>query len=311
VIPARAPSGAGHVSTLARRRAGAAAASPARLPSSTSSVYLSSKLSPFATQGGLRLALAAALLVLAPAPAPARGAARDGRRTLSVAAAANLEAVLPDLQAAFEAERPGAAVRLTLGASGSFFAQIRNGAPFDVFLSADAGYPRQLVRAGLAREEDLAVYATGTLAVWAPARTRLDLEGRGLAALADPALRKLAVANPALAPYGRAAEAALRAAGILPLVKDRLVLGESVGQAAQFAQSGAADAALVPLSLTFAPALRGGKVLPVPAGLYAPQPQAAVALAGARDPELARAFLRFLVGPAGRAVLSRYGYGPP
>lgn len=250
-------------------------------------------------------ASAAALLALGPGPAAA------SPRALAVAAAANLEAVLPDLAAAFEAEHPGADVRVTLGASGSFFAQIQNGAPFDVFLSADAEYPRKLVRAGLAREEDLAVYATGTLVVWAPAGTRLELEARGLAALADPALRKLALANPALAPYGRAAEAALRAAGVFPAVKDRLVLGESVGQAAQFAQSGAADAALVPLSLTFAPALRGGKVFPVPAGLYPAQPQSAVALSRARDPELARAFVTFVAGPKGRAVLSRFGYAPP
>ncbi|HEY6001833.1 MAG TPA: molybdate ABC transporter substrate-binding protein [Anaeromyxobacter sp.] len=254
--------------------------------------------------------MAAAALALLLVPGPGAAAATAGR-PLSVAAAANLEAVLPDLKAAFEAERAGAEVRFTLGASGSFFAQIGNGAPFDVFLSADAEYPQRIVRAGLAREEDLAVYATGTLVVWAPAGTRLALEERGLAALADPALRKLAIANPALAPYGRAAEAALRASGVLPAVKDRLVLGESVGQAAQFAQSGAADAALVPRSLTFAPALRGGKVFPVPAGLYPAQPQSAVALSRARDLEAARAFVRFLAGPKARAVLSRYGYGPP
>jgi molybdate transport system substrate-binding protein len=269
-------------------------------------------LLPFVTHGGRwtgRAAAAAALLLVL---APARGAAPGTpARILAVAAAANLEPVLPELAAAFEAEHPGAAVRVTLGASGSFFAQIRNGAPFDVFLSADAEYPRRLVEAGVGREEDLVVYATGTLVVWAPAGTRLDLEGRGLAALADPALRKLAIANPALAPYGRAAEAALRAAGVLDAVKARLVLGESVAQAAQFAQSGAADAALLPLSLTLAPALRGGKVFPVPAGLYPAQPQSALAMARAREPELARAFVRFLTGARSRAVLSRSGYGPP
>jgi molybdate transport system substrate-binding protein len=267
-------------------------------------------LLPFATQRGHRLGLAAAAVALL-ALGPGAQAAAASPRPLAVAAAANLEPVLPALGAAFEAEHRGAVVRWTLGASGSFFAQIGNGAPFDVFLSADAEYPQKLVRAGLAREEDLAVYATGTLVVWAPAGTPLALEERGLAALADPALRKLAIANPALAPYGRAAEAALRAAGVFPAVKDRLVLGESVGQAAQFAQSGAADAALVPLSLTFAPALRGGKVFRVPAGLYPAQPQSAVALSRARDPELARGFVRFLAGPKGRAVLSRYGYAPP
>ena len=271
---------------------------------------------PLATQGGI----AGVLLLLAAAaparPAPAgRGSAgpsRPGAVTpLAVAAAANLEPVLPELEAGFEAAHPGVDVRITVGASGSFFAQIRNGAPFDVFLSADAEYPRKLVEAGLGRKEDVAVYATGELVVWAPASSTLDLERRGLAALADPALRKLAVANPALAPYGRAAEAALRAAGVLAAVKGRLVLGESVAQAAQFAQSGAADAALVPRSLTFAPALRDGKILPVPEGSHPPLPQAALPLAGAREPGLARAFVAFVAGPQGRAVLGRWGYGPP
>lgn len=258
----------------------------------------------------LRAAFAAALLALSSSAALPASAAEPAR-PLAVAAAANLEAVLPELSAAFEAEHPGVAVRATIGASGSFYAQLRNGAPFDVFLSADAEYPRRLIEAGLGRAEDAAVYATGTLVVWAPAGTPLDLERRGLAALSDPSLRKLAIANPAVAPFGRAAEAALRTAGVLDAVKDRLVLGESVAQAAQFAQSGAADAALVPLSLTFAPALRAGKVFPVPAELYPPQPQAALALAGAREPKLARAFVRFVAGAKGRAVLSRHGYGPP
>jgi molybdate transport system substrate-binding protein len=265
-------------------------------------------LLPFATKRWSRAARAAAAALLLASAGHGHAASP---RTLAVAAAANLEAVLPELKASFEAERPGAEVRFTVGSSGSFFAQIGNGAPFDVFLSADADYPRRLVQAGLAREEDLAVYATGALVVWAPAGSRLALEEKGLAALADPSVKKIAIANPALAPYGRAAEAALRAAGIFPAVKDRLVLGENVGQAAQFAQSGGADAALLPLSLTFAPALRGGKVLAVPASLYPPQPQSAVALARAREPDLARAFVRFLAGPAARAVLSGHGYGPP
>jgi molybdate transport system substrate-binding protein len=265
-------------------------------------------LLPIATQRGgrARRALLAAVAVLAAGPAGAAPA-----RPLAVAAAANLDPVLPELKAAFAAEHPGVEVRTTLGSSGNFFAQVRNGAPFDVFLSADAEYPRKLVAAGLGREEDLAVYATGTLVAWAPAGSPIDLAGRGLAALADPAVRKLAIANPALAPYGRAAEAALRSAGLLAAVKDRLVLGESVAQAAQFAQSGAADAAILPASVALAPPLRGGKVFAIPPGAAPAQPQAALALAGARDPELARAFVQFLLGPKGRAVLARHGYGPP
>lgn len=263
---------------------------------------------PFATYRSLR-GLAAAALALALAAGPAAGA--PPRRTLAVAAASNLDRAVDDLAAAFETEHPGVTVAATLGASGNFVAQLLNGAPFDVFLSADAEYPRQVVLAGLARGADVLVYARGKLVVWTPPGSRLDLEREGLAALASPGVRKLAIANPAVAPYGRAAVAALRAAGIHDAVKDRLVLGQNVSQAAQFAQTGAADAAIVPLSLTSAPALAAGRVHPLPAGSYPPQPQAAVALAGAREPALARAFLAFLAGPGGRAILLRHGYEIP
>ncbi len=251
------------------------------------------------------LALAAALAVPGGAPAAA------GKRTLAVAAASNLEKAVGELARAFEAEHPGVSVAVTLGASGGFYAQLRNGAPFDVFLSADAEYPRKVVEAGLARPEDEVVYARGTLVVWTPPGSTLDLARDGLAALAGPAVKRLAIANPAIAPYGRAAEAALRAAGLHAAVKDRLVLGQNVSQAAQFAQSGAADAAIVPRSLTSLPALAAGRSHPLPEGSYPPQPQAAVALAGARDPALARVFLAFLAGPRGREILLRNGYEAP
>ncbi len=204
----------------------------------------------------------------------------------------------------------GVAVAVTAGASGAFFAQLRSGAPFDVFFSADRDYPRRLVEAGLAPGGEV-VYAIGLLAVWTPAGSPLDLAGRGLAALADPAARRIAIANPALAPYGRAAEAALRSSGVYEAVKDRLVLGESVGQAAQFARSGAADAALLPLSLARGPELSGGRAWTVPAAAHPPIAQSAVVLRDAREPALAAAFLRFATGPGGRAVLARHGYALP
>ncbi len=248
------------------------------------------------------------MFLLAALPRPA--AARDVR-TVRIAAAANLKVALEALGRGFEAERPGTKVTLTFGASGSLFAQAENGAPFDAFFSADTGYPRKLVEAGVAAGEDEVIYATGKLVVWAPKGSPLALEEQGLAALAGPAVRKLALANPAVAPYGRAAEAALRSAGILEAVKGRLVFGQNVSQAAQFAQSGAADAALVPLSLTFAPELADGKVFVVPAASYPVQEQSAVVLRAAKEPELARAFVRYVAGPRGRELLARYGYGLP
>lgn len=232
-------------------------------------------------------------------------------RTVQVAAAANLKLAMEALALGFESERPGAKVTLTFGASGSLFAQVENGAPFDAFFSADTGYPHALVEAGLAAKEDEVVYATGKLVVWAPKGSALPLEEEGLPALAGPAVRKLAIANPAVAPYGRVAEAALRSAGVLEAVKGRLVLGQNVSQAAQFAQSGAADAALVPLSLTFAPELADGKIFAVPAASYPVQEQSAVVLRAAKEAELARAFVRYVAGARGRELLSRYGYGLP
>jgi molybdate transport system substrate-binding protein len=248
--------------------------------------------------------LALALLLSAPAPTPPR-------RTVAVAAAANLKAAAEALKRGFEAEHPGVEVRLTLGASGALFAQIQNGAPFDLFLSADRDYPDKLVAAGLAAAADERPYAFGRLVAWLPPGSTLDLEQRGLAALADPGVRRIAIANPAVAPFGRAAEAALKAAGVLEGVKGKLVLGTSVGQAAQFATTGAADVALLPYSLTFERELAGGRVVMVSPALYPRIEQSGVVLAGAREPALARDLLDLLTGEKGRAILARSGYGLP
>jgi molybdate transport system substrate-binding protein len=138
------------------------------------------------------------------------------------------------------------------------------------------------------------------------------VEARGLAALAEPAVRRVAIANPAIAPYGRAAEAALRAAGVLDAVRPKLVLGESVAQAAQLAHAGAVDAALLPASVALAPQLAAaGAAVAIPTDLAPPVPQAAAVLSGARAADLARAFLAFVTGPRGRAILARHGYDPP
>jgi molybdate transport system substrate-binding protein len=232
------------------------------------------------------------------------------RRPLAIAAAANLRPTIDAVARAFEAERSDAEVRVTYGASGTLHAQIVAGAPFDVFLSADRDSPRALVAAGLASGE--VVYAIGQLTVWVPHGSRLDLARDGLAALARPEVRRVAIPNPALAPYGRAAIAALEHAGALDAVRPKLVLGESVAQAAQFAHSGSADAAFVPRSLALLPALAGaGRAVPVPPRAHAPIEQSAILLGRARSPALARAFLSFLRGEKGRALLAEAGYGLP
>ncbi len=248
-----------------------------------------------------------ALALLAAAPGPAQAA----KRPLSVAAAANLKIAAEELKKAFEAQDPGVAVTLTFGASGAFFAQIQNGAPFDVFLSADREYPARVIAARLGAAADERIYAIGKLVAWLPPGSKVDLERRGLAALADPAVKRIAIANPAVAPFGRAAERALEAAGVHDAVKDKLVLGMSVGQTAQFATTGGADVAFLPHSLTFGKELAGGKVVFVPEALYPRIEQSGLVLGAARDPALARAFLAFVTGEEGRAILARYGYGLP
>jgi molybdate transport system substrate-binding protein len=252
---------------------------------------------------------ALALLLLLATTARAGGP----RRPLAVAAAASLRLAAEELAAAFQAEQRGVEVALTFGASGTFFAQIRSGAPFDLFLSADREYPAKLVAAGLGAAADERTYAFGKLVAWLPPGSTLApaLERRGLAALADPSVRRVAMANPALAPFGRATEAALAAAGVREAVEAKRVLGASASQAAQFATTGAADVALLPLSLTRGEELAAGRVVPIPETLYPRIEQSALVLSTARDPALARAFLAFLTGPKGRAILTRYGYGLP
>jgi molybdate transport system substrate-binding protein len=251
----------------------------------------------------------ALLALLASLALPAR--AEAPRRTISVAVAASLKDAAEELEKGFEAARPGVEVLVTLGASGTFFAQIRNGAPFDVFLSADRDYPLRMVAEKLGAAADERVYAFGKLVAWLPPGSTLDLEKRGLAALADPGVRRIAIANPAVAPFGRATEAAFKAAGVYGAVREKLVLGTSVAQAAQFATTGSVDVAFLPLSLTFGKELTAGRVVPVAESLYPRIEQSGIVLAGAREPALARAFLAYVTGAEGRAILARYGYGLP
>jgi molybdate transport system substrate-binding protein len=252
--------------------------------------------------------------VLATAAAIAGGSAPAGRPTakLSVAAAANLKPALEEVARAFERGRAGSEVVITFGASGTFVAQIHQGAPFDVFLSADREFPAKVVETGMAAAEGEVVYAIGKLALWVPKASPLEVEKTGLRSVADPRLRKLAIANPAIAPYGRAALAALRAAGVYEAVKDRMVLGQNVSQAAQFAQSGAADAALLPLSMVRAPALQqSGRAVAVPDAWYPRLEQSGLVLRASPHAALGREFLSFVTGPAGRSILARHGYGLP
>src|SRR5206468_9754557 len=169
----------------------------------------------------------------------AGGAPRCLAQGLTVAAASDLQSALPAIASRFE-NATGQPVRLTFGSSGNFFAQIQNGAPFDLFLSADIDYPRRLASSGLAERGSLREYAVGRVVLWTRTDSGVDVK-RGLAVLEDSRVRRIAIANPEHAPYGRAAVAALRHEGLYDRVRDKFVLGENISQAAQFADSGSAD----------------------------------------------------------------------
>jgi molybdate transport system substrate-binding protein len=238
-------------------------------------------------------------------------ATRAEPRTLTIAAAANLAIVLDEIVTGFEKENPGVAVRVSCGASGAMYAQIENGAPFDIFLSAEGEMPRKLAEAGRSRGGPF-VYAFGKLALWVPNDSKLDVEKRGVEALLDQSVRRIAIANPAVAPYGVAAEAALRSSGVYDRLKAKLVLGKSVQQAAQFAQSGNAQAAFLPVSLVTAPPLGDeGRYVLVPPGAYPPIEQAGIILETSKSSALAEIFTAYLLGAHGRAALEKSGFDLP
>jgi molybdate transport system substrate-binding protein len=229
---------------------------------------------------------------------------------IRVAAAADLQFAMQDVAAQFE-KRTGTKVNVTYGSSGNFFSQIQNGAPFDLFFSADIDYPRKLEAAGLAEPGTLYKYAVGRIVIWTPADSKVDVTRDGWKSLLDPSVQKISIANPEHAPYGRAAVAAMQKAGIYEQVKAKLVYGENISQAAQFVQSGNAQAGIVAMSLAVSPGMKEGKRWEIPADLHPPIEQGAIVLTSAKNKEPARAFLEFVKGEAGRATLSRYGFTFP
>ncbi len=229
---------------------------------------------------------------------------------LMVAAASDLNFAFKELTAEYE-RATGTHVKLSLGSSGNFFSQIQHGAPYDLYFSADIGYPKKLEEAGLAVPGSLYRYAVGRIVLWKRNGSPVDV-ARGLDALRDPTIRKIAIANPKHAPYGRAAVAAMQHFQVYDRVKDKLVLGENISQAAQFVESGAADVGILALSLALAPSMRaGGTYWEIPAGAHPPLDQGAVILKSSTNQPEARKFLEFLVGPRGREIMRRYGFALP
>lgn len=231
---------------------------------------------------------------------------------LTVAAAADLKFALDDLAAEFHTNHSTVAVDVTYGSSGNFYTQLHNDAPFDLFFSADIEYPRKLAEAGLALETNVFLYAVGRIVVWVPAQSPLEVETLGIRTLLNPSVKKIAVANPQHAPYGRAAVAALKSLKIYDQVAPRLVYGENIVQTAQFVQSGAADVGIIALSLAAAPQMRdSGRYWSVPLDTYPKMDQGGIILESTKEPAAARAFRDFVLGEHGRDVLKRYGFFPP
>ena len=229
---------------------------------------------------------------------------------VTIAAASDLSFAFKEIVAEFE-KTTGGHVKLTLGSSGNFYAQIQNGAPFDLYFSADIGYPKKLEEAGLTVPGSLYPYAVGRIVLWTGKGSHLDLS-KGLESLREPTIKKIAIANPKHAPYGRAAVAAMDYFNVYDQVKDRLILGENISQAAQFIESGACDAGIIALSLALAPAMKtAGQYWEIPATAHLPLEQGAVILKQSKNPEAAKQFLEFMKGPQGQEIMKRYGFTVP
>lgn len=231
---------------------------------------------------------------------------------VTVAVAASMRPAFEEVAVACAEKHPGLEIVPAFGASGTFFAQLSQKAPFDLFLSADTQYPAKLVSEGLAPAEAVFPYAVGRLVLWAPKTAGLDIANRGMEALTDARVAKISIANPEVAPYGRAAIAAFKHFGVEEATRDRLVRGENVGQAAQFTQSGAAQAGLFAWSLALAPPLQGtGDEWLVPAESHEPLAQSGAIIPWGANRTGAEAIRGFLTSPQGLEILRKHGFSPP
>jgi molybdate transport system substrate-binding protein len=229
---------------------------------------------------------------------------------ITIAAASDLSFAFREIVAEYE-KTTANHVRLTLGSSGNFYAQIQNGAPFDLYFSADITYPRKLEEAGLTVPGSIYQYAVGRIVMWTGNESRIDVT-QGFEALRAPTVKKIAIANPKHAPYGRAAVAAMEYFKVYDQVKDKLIFGENISQAAQFIESGACDIGIIALSLAVAPAVKSkGTYWEVPAEAHPAIEQGAVILKSSKQQEPAKQFLAFIKDAQGQEIMKRYGFTLP
>jgi molybdate transport system substrate-binding protein len=230
-------------------------------------------------------------------------------KTLRIAAAADLQPVLPTFIANFE-KSSGAKVEVSYASSATLATQILNGAPYDLFLAANRAFPQKVVDANLALESSPVTYAQGSLVLWA--RRGVLPDPLTMQALTSPAVHRIAVANPVHAPYGAAAVAAIHSLGLTDALQSKLVFAENIAQAAQFGQSGNADCALISKTIAITPALQqAGRFVAVPTTAYPPILQGEVVLRNAAGKQTALDFLHYLQSPAGRSLLAASGLEPP
>jgi molybdate transport system substrate-binding protein len=226
-----------------------------------------------------------------------------------IAAAADLRYAMDTLVAVYRQAHPGSDIQVVYGSSGNFYEQIRNGAPFDLFFSADRNYPDQLQTQGkvIGTVTD---YGIGRLVLWS---LRLDPAAQGIHTLEAPAISKIAIANPDHAPYGKRAVESLRYYGIYDKISPKLVIGENISQAAQFAMSGSADAGIIALALALSPPMRqtGGKYWLIPDASHGRLEQGYALLPHATGNNDALDFQAFIRSAAARSILNRFGFGNP
>ena len=232
--------------------------------------------------------------------------------TISVAAAADLKFALDEITVEFRKTHTNVTVQVSYGSSGNFYSQLSQRAPFDIFFSADVSYPAKLAEAGLGVADSKFSYAVGRIVAWTPTNSPIDPLKLGIESLKHPSVRKIAIANPEHAPYGKAAVAAMQKLGIYEAVKDKLVFGENIAQTAQFVDSGAADIGIIALSLAVAPAMKGkGRYWEIPLDAYPRLNQGGVILPWAKNPKLAQEFKAFVLSASGKTILRRYGFFMP
>ena len=251
----------------------------------------------------MRMRIRIAIVVIALALATQLCAGQE----ITVAAAADLQFAMQDIAAQFQ-KQTGKTVKVIYGSSGNFFQQIQNGAPFDMFFSANLDYPRKLESAGLIVPGTFYEYARGKIVLWVMNPSKLNLSA-GLTALVNPAVTKIAIANPQHAPYGQAALAAMQKEGIYEKVKNKLVLGENISQTASFVVTGTADIGIVALSLALSPNMKvKGRYVEIATSEYPPIEQACVILSSTKNRDIAQQFLSYIKTAVAADIFQRYGF---